>query len=213
MISITLAIIVVTCIISFVAFSNHQIIESLIFDPIAITYKKQWYRFITCGFIHADIQHLGFNMLSFYFFGKIVEPYFNIIFGNNGKAMYILMYVAALVVCLLPTYTKHRTNDHYRSLGASGAVSAIVFAGIFLQPLNKIYLFLIPVGIPGFVFAPIYLGISAYLSKKGGSNINHSAHIWGSIFGIAFLIVACALFSSYRPLASFIEEVQGFFGR
>jgi membrane associated rhomboid family serine protease len=93
-------------------------------------------------------------------------------------------------------------------LGASGAVSAIVFAGIFLYPTAKIGIFILPPFIPGFIFAPIYLFISAYLAKKGGDNINHSAHIWGSIYGILFLIGACYLFSDFDPMYNFTESIK-----
>ncbi len=210
-ITITLAIVILTCVISFTAFSNQRIISDLIFYPPAITQRNQWYRFITCGFIHADIGHLAFNMISFYLFGQFVEAGFLEIFGGTGKMMYLTMYVLALIVCLLPTYFKNRNNYQYRSLGASGAVSAVVFVGIFLYPLNKIGFFIIPPVIPGFIFAPVYLIASAYMSKKGGDNINHSAHIWGALFGIVFLIIACHFTGSFNPVQNFISAVTSFF--
>ncbi len=209
--TITLVIVVITCVISFTAFSNQKIINDLIFYPPAITNNNQWYRFITCGFIHADIAHLAFNMFSFYLFGQFVETAFSDIFSQSGKLIYLAMYVLALAACLLPTYFKHRENYSYRSLGASGAVSAVVFVGIFLFPLNKINILFIPIGIPGFIFAPIYLLISAYMAKRGGDNINHSAHIWGAIFGIAFLIVTCYFLSDFNPVQNFISQIQSFF--
>ncbi|MGI8952189.1 MAG: rhomboid family intramembrane serine protease [Chitinophagaceae bacterium] len=209
--NITLAIVVITCVVSFTAFSNQKIISDLIFYPPAITNNNQWYRFITCGFIHADLGHLAFNMFSFYLFGQFVEKAFGQIFPQNGALIYLAMYLLALIVCLLPTYFANKENYNYRSLGASGAVSAVVFAGIFLFPLNKIGLFIIPPVIPGFIFAPIYLFISAYMSKRGGDNINHSAHIWGAIFGIIYLIIVCYFLSSFSPVQNFINDVQSFF--
>lgn len=209
-ITITIIIIALTCIVSFTAFSNGKVMDDLIFYPPAVTEQKQWYRFVSCGLIHADMQHLAFNMISLYLFGRYVEQDFMLYFGDKGKLFYILLYVSALVVCLLPTYSKNKYNSNYRSLGASGAVSAIVFAGIFLQPLNTIGFFIIPPIIPGFIFAPIYLFISAYLDKKGGDNINHSAHIWGALYGVGFLIVSCYFFSNFRAVENFIEQIKHF---
>ncbi|CAN5487996.1 rhomboid family intramembrane serine protease [soil metagenome] len=193
------------------AFSNQAIIDKLIFYPPAVNNQKEWYRFFTCGLIHADIGHLAFNMFSFYLFGKLAEQQFHEIFAETGTFLYIVLYVSALAVCLLPTYAKQKENYHYKSLGASGAVSAVVFVGIFLYPTSKIGLFVIPPIIPAFIFGPIYLFITAYLDKKGDGNINHSAHLWGALYGIAFLIVTSYFLSDFRPIANFIEEVSGFF--
>jgi membrane associated rhomboid family serine protease len=210
MFTITVVILAITCIVSFTAFSNEKIMEDLIFYPPAVTNRNQWYRFITCGFIHADIMHLAFNMYSFYLFGRMVEEAFFQIFGDKGKFLYILLYIIALIVCLLPTYLNNKENYHYRSLGASGAVSAVIFAGIFIFPTMKMGLFLIPIMVPGFVFGPIFLILSAYLAKRGHGNINHSAHIWGGVFGIVFLIVCSQFLSNYRPVEMFISQVTDY---
>jgi membrane associated rhomboid family serine protease len=207
MFTITVIILAITCIVSFTAFSNEKLMEDLIFYPPAVTNRNQWYRFITCGFIHADIMHLAFNMYSFYLFGRIVEEAFIQIFGDKGKLLYIFLYIIALIVCLLPTYLNNKDNYHYRSLGASGAVSAVIFAGIFIYPTMKMGLFLIPVMVPGFVFGPIFLLLSAYLAKRGHGNINHSAHIWGGVFGIVFLIICSQFLSNYRPVEMFVSQV------
>jgi membrane associated rhomboid family serine protease len=207
----TLIIIIITAIISFAAFSNDKIMNDLIFYPPAVTSNNQFYRFITCGFIHADLGHLIFNMFSLYMFGKFVEEKFNDIFGTGGNLVYLLLYISALVVSLLPTYFKNKNNQHYRSLGASGAVSAVVFAGLMIAPYIKVGLFIIPPVIPGFVFGPLYLIISAWLDKKGRDNINHSAHIWGALFGIAFLIVAGAVSGRYNAVEEFINGIRLYF--
>lgn len=212
MISITIIILVATCVISFIAFSNEKIVSDLIFHPPAITHRNQWYRFITCGFIHADFMHLAFNMYTFYLFGGIVEREFINIFAEKGRALYTIGYFAALIVCLLPTYFKHKDDYHYRSLGASGAVAAIIFIGIMLMPAMKLRLFPIPLDIPAFIFGPLYLIASVYLAKKGGDNINHSAHFWGAMFGIVYIIVTCQFMSSFRPVENFIREVQRYLG-
>ncbi len=207
MITITISIVLLTAVISFIAFSNEKVMDDLIFYPPAITNRNQWYRFITCGFIHADIMHLAFNMYSFYLFGDMVEKAFGIIFGESGKIIYILLYVSALVVSVLPTYFNHQNDYHYRSLGASGAVSAIIFAGIFLYPTLGMGIFPIPFHIPGFVFGPLFLGISYYLANKGHGNINHSAHIWGAIYGIVFLIITSTFLSKINLIENFYNEV------
>jgi membrane associated rhomboid family serine protease len=210
MITVTLVILMLTCVISFIAFSNEKITQDLIFYPPAITNNNQWYRFVTCGFIHADFMHLAFNMYTFYLFGGIVEPAFVEIFGDTGKVLYTVCYILALVVCLLPTYLQHRNNYHYRSLGASGAVSAVIFIGIVLFPTMGMRIFPVPINIPAFIFGPLYLVVSAYLAKKGRGNINHSAHIWGAVFGIVYLVIVCQFNSSFRPIQHFIDEVTAY---
>jgi membrane associated rhomboid family serine protease len=211
-IGITLIIIIITAIISFMAFSNHELMDKLIFYPPAISKEHQWYRFFSNGLIHADIGHLAFNMLSLYLFGDFVEKAFAEIFGDSGKLIYLVMYITALAICLIPTYISQKENYHYRSLGASGAVSAVVFAGIFLFPDQKIGLFFIPPIIPGFIFGPIYLILTAYLAKRGGGGINHSAHLWGALYGIVFLIVmSSALHTGFNPIDHFIQSVKAYF--
>ena len=211
--SITIIIIAINCIVSFLAFSNQRLIDELIFYPPAITNQNQWYRFITCGFIHADIAHLAFNMYSFYMFGQAIENACVDIYGNEGKLMYLLLYISALFFCLLPTYFKHKDDYGYRSLGASGAVSAIVFAFIFLALLRRIGLIIIPgLYAPAFIFGFIYLGITAYLSRRSNSSINHSAHLWGSLYGVLFLSITCKFFTDFNPLANFILQVRSYFG-
>ena len=209
--TITLIIIIITAIISFTGFSNQKIIDDLIFYPPAITRQNQWYRFFTCGLIHADITHLLFNMFSLYMFGEFVERSFStpILFAEKGKLLYILMYFLALFVCLIPTFIKHKNDYYYRSLGASGAVSAVVFAGILLDPTAKLGFFFIPPIIPGYIFGPLYLILSTVLEKRSQDNVNHSAHIWGAIFGIIFIVAAAAILKTeYQPLEQFILKVK-----
>ena len=209
MISITLTIIIVTVIVSLVAFNNEKLMDSFIFYLPAVSEKKQYFRFITSGFIHADMAHLIFNMISFYFFSQaLVEPKFIEFFGDYGRALLMAMYLLALIVSLLPTYLKNKNNTQYRSLGASGAVSAVVFAGLMISPLSQIGFFIIPPIIPGFIFGPLYLLCSAYLERKGGDNINHSAHIWGALFGVVFIIVATKLYSNYDVWTNFVEDIK-----
>jgi membrane associated rhomboid family serine protease len=210
--SITLYITVVTVVVSVLAFYNAALMDKLIFHPYSVSRDNEWYRFISCGFIHADFMHLAINMFSFYMFGDYVEQYFNMLFGQNGKLLYLFLYLSALAVCLIPTYLQQKDRYNYNSLGASGAVSAIVFAGIFLMPTIQIGFFIIPPIIPGFIFGPIYLGITAYLAKQGQGGINHSAHLWGSLYGVIFLIVAAYFIAQFNVVASFIEQIRIYLG-
>ncbi len=207
--SITLIIIIITVLVSIGGFSRPKIIEDLIFYPPAVSQRGQWYRFFTCGLIHADFGHLLFNMLSLYFFGPEVERAFLEIFGEMGKWLYLFLYVSALLFSLLPTYLKNKNNAQYRSLGASGAVSAVIFAGLMLAPGTEVYIFFIPIPIPGFIFAPLYVLISVLLDRRGGDNINHSAHIWGGLYGLLFVIVA-GYFVQYNAIEEAYERIKSY---
>ena len=206
--SITLYITIITIAISIAAMYNYALMEKLIFQPYAVHNDNQWYRFISSGFIHADYIHLAFNMFSFYMFGDYIEQYFSMIFGRTGSTMYIILYISSLCICLIPTYLQHYKQYNYNSLGASGAVSAIVFVGIFLQPTMQIGFFIIPPIIPGFIFGPLYLGLTAYLAKSGQGGINHSAHLWGSIYGVVFLIITSYFMGNYNVLSAFVEQIR-----
>lgn len=179
--SITLIIVILTCLVSITAFSNQQMLEQSVFWPYYIKRKNEWWRFISCGFVHAGYMHLAFNMITLYFFGRIVEVY---IFNRSG---FVLFYVLALIASNIFSYLKHRDNFDYRALGASGAVSAVVFAFIILAPWEKIIIFVIPV--PAIIYGVFYLAYSAYMSRKGYDNIGHDAHLWGGIFGIVYTLV------------------------
>jgi len=184
-ITITLSIIFITGIISISGFRQPKIIDELIFWPPAINKLHQYYRFITCGLIHADYMHLIFNMVTLYFFGTIMEAHYQ---GELGlqKWYYLALYIGALIVSNIPTYIKHRNDDEYRSLGASGAVSAVLFSFILLSPWQQIIVIVFPV--PAIVYGALFLIYSAYMSRKGGDHVNHDAHFYGALFGILFTI-------------------------
>jgi len=209
-ITISLMLVLANCAVSIPAFSNTKLMNDLIFYPPAIANNNQYYRFITHGFLHADIAHLAFNMIALYSFGGAVEQIFSLdcLFGSMGKVYYLLMYMVALVVATLPTYQKNKNNYQYRSLGASGAVSAVVFAGITLLPQLPINFMFIPIDIPGYVFGIVYLGVSAYLDRKGGGNVNHSAHLWGAAFGVVFTIIMCLALAKLNVLENFLRQIQ-----
>ncbi|TCJ16543.1 rhomboid family intramembrane serine protease [Flaviaesturariibacter flavus] len=202
---ITYVIIAVTVIVSLIAFSNQKVMDDLIFYGPAID-NGQWYRFFTSGLIHQDYFHLLFNMYALYGFGSYVEYRFTELFPGYGQLAYAFLYVAALLASDLPSFNKHRHNAYYRSLGASGAVSAVIFACIILSPTMPIRLFLLP-ALPGFIFGFLYLLLTSYLDRKGAGHINHSAHLWGALFGIAFIIVA-GIAAGQPVVSDFIFQVR-----
>jgi membrane associated rhomboid family serine protease len=181
--SLTIFIIIVTAITSIMAFDRYDLRAKLIFTPYIIERRKEWFRFISHGFIHADYNHLIFNMITLFFFGRPVEEAFGQLFGAGGRLVFILFYLSAIGVASIVSFRKNRNNPSYSALGASGAVSAILYTAILLDPLNGIYLFFIPIPIPGIIFGVLYLVYSSYMSKRGMDNIGHDAHLYGAIYG------------------------------
>ncbi len=177
---------IVTIVISFLAFQDRRILQRFILSPFAVVHYKQWYRVITHAFIHADWMHLLFNMIAFWSFGKVVVLYFGHI-SNNPHLHFYLMYFIAIVISSTQDLIKQKDNPDYFSLGASGAVSAVIFSAIFFDPWSKILIFFIPC--PGILFGVIYLIYSSYMGKKGGDHINHSAHFYGSVLGFLYPLV------------------------
>lgn len=190
----TLAIIAITCVISVAAFNNSAVMNRLLMWPPAVR-RGQFDRFITYGFVHAQDGgvHLLFNMVTLYFFGRAIEHFYRSHIAGMG---FVLFYLAALVVSILPSYIKHRNDARYMSLGASGAVSAILFAYILFAPWNQIYVFFIPV--PAIVYAVLYTVYTIYAAQRGKDNINHSAHLYGAAFGvIATIAIEPALLNEF----------------
>jgi len=181
---VTLAIVAVTVLVSWQAFGNRRLLERLLLWPPAVERQRQYDRLVTHGFVHADWQHLLFNMITLYFFGRGVEQMFAPYIGPLG---FVLFYLSAIVVAILPTWLRHRHDPRYRSLGASGAVSAVLFAFILTQPWALIFVFFIPV--PAIVYAVLYVGYSVWMDRRGGDNVNHSAHLWGAGYGVLFTVM------------------------
>jgi membrane associated rhomboid family serine protease len=185
---ITYLIMGLTVLVSFSAWNRPQLMSRLIMNPYAISKKNQIYRFVTSGFIHQDHMHLILNMFSLYFFGIAVELVFNNVFGASGNLYFILLYVSAIIVSDLPSYFKHKNNPRYASLGASGGVSAIIFAFIIFEPLQSICIY-IALCMPGFILGTGYILFSWYQGRKAKDNINHDAHLYGALFGFIFCII------------------------
>jgi len=184
--SLSFLIMAVTVGISLLAWQKPAWLDAMMMSPYRIDRKKEYWRFITSGFIHADFAHLFFNLFSFYFFGTQLEYIFGIIFPGFGGEVFILFYLLAILVADLPTYFKQRNNPYFNSLGASGAVSAVIFAGIMFFPTEKIYLFGF-VGIPGFIYAGLFTWYSIAMDRRGRDYVNHSAHLYGGLFGVLFI--------------------------
>ena len=181
MFSQTLIIIIFTALTSILAFNNQKLYGDLIMYPPAVN-KGQYYRLLTSGFIHADFNHLIFNMLTLYFFGKTVENAMGTIIGKYG---FLALYLGGIIVSDIPSYLKNRTNHHYASLGASGGVSSVVFSFIMFAPWAW---FAFP-PVPAIVYGIGYLFYCVYMGKKGGDGINHDAHFWGALYGVVFTLI------------------------
>jgi membrane associated rhomboid family serine protease len=209
---ITVALIAANVIISLVAMNNNDVLSKTIMWPYGVKKYNQFYRFITSGFIHADYMHLFFNMFTLFFFGKVVEPAFKY-HGLGGSIAYVALYFLGLIASDIPTYLKQKDNYNYHCLGASGAVSAIVFAAIVFNPWGSIYIYG-ALKISAFVYAILYIFYCVAMSRRGGDNINHDAHLWGSLFGLGFTV---ALIAAMQPwmFEKILEELKhpSLFGR
>lgn len=179
-----LIIIALTCLISWVGFKDRSFLDRWLLNPYQARRKKRLAPYLSYGFVHADFMHLLFNMITLYFFGQAMESHFEPYFGGFG---YYIFYLGGIVLSILPSALPNRNNPRYSTLGASGAVSAVLFAYILLQPWSLLYIYFIPV--PAIIYALFYVGYSIYLDKKGGDNVNHSAHLWGAAYGIGFTVL------------------------
>jgi membrane associated rhomboid family serine protease len=182
-VSVALVIFVVTLAASLAGlFLKPQIIERSLFRPYWFLRSKQYPTIVTSGFVHADLGHLIFNMLTFYFFAFPLEK-------QIGSARFAALYFLGLVVSDLGTYFKHRGNPEYASLGASGAISAVLFAAIVYFPWMKLFIIPIPLPIPAPLFAVGYLAYSWWSARQARGRINHDAHLGGALFGVLFVLV------------------------
>ena len=179
---VSFTILIITILMSVIAFKRPDLLDKWMLIPSRITQKKSYFEFITSGFIHADMGHLFFNMFTFYFFAVPLE-------SKMGPVNFLILYFASMIISVIPSYIYNRANPHFASLGASGAVSGAVFGCILYYPLSKIYIMFIPIGIPAFLYAILYLIYCIYSSHRQGGTINHSAHFWGSLSGLIITIM------------------------
>ncbi|WP_299581324.1 rhomboid family intramembrane serine protease [uncultured Sunxiuqinia sp.] len=184
----TLIIIAITAFASILAFSREDLMDKLQFNASKVVHKREYYRLVSHGFVHANWEHLIVNMIVLFSFGRVIEAYFEYGFGRMATAYYLILYFGGMIVSNLYAIYKHRNNFYYNAVGASGAVSAVLFAAIFFEPWNKIYFFgVLP--IPGIVFALLYLAYSYYMGRKQNDNVAHDAHFLGAVFGFIFPIL------------------------
>jgi membrane associated rhomboid family serine protease len=185
----TITIIVITVLVTILAFNNRMVMDKSLLSPYRIIHNKEWYRVVTHAFVHADYWHLIVNMLVFFSFGMAVEWLFRDLKEAsviaNAKLHFLILYFGGIVISTLTTIKKQKDNYYYHGVGASGAVSAVVFFSIFFRPLDKLYLMgIIP--IPAIIFGVAYLFYSHYMSRKSNDNINHDAHFIGAVFGFIY---------------------------
>jgi len=164
------------------AFSNENLYANMILQPFSVYRRQRVYTVITSGMIHNDWIHLFFNMLSYYFFAFQLEPML-------GHWQFGFLYVASLILSDLPTVFKHKNDEWYHSLGASGAVSAVIFSYIMYNPVSSMYIIPFPFPIYSIVFGILYLVYCNYASKHSRDNINHDAHMFGALSGLLITII------------------------
>ncbi len=179
----------ITSLISLWAFNNGRVFSALLYEPYVIKVQGEWYRFITHAFIHSNWPHLLVNMFVLYMFGRNVELLYGQIAGGSALLPFLTLYIGGILFSSLPSFKKYMMDPGYRAVGASGAVSAVLFAQILMLPTTPIYFFLIPFPIPAFVFGILYLFYSYYMDKRGGDNVAHDAHFYGAVYGIVFTAV------------------------
>jgi membrane associated rhomboid family serine protease len=202
---ITYIILAITIITSIMAMDNQSLKGKMMFNPYSINHHKEWYRFFSHGLIHADWFHLIFNMLALYMFGMDVESDYKYYFEGKAILFYLILYIGGLAMSSLYSYERHKENAYYNSLGASGAVSAIIFASVLLEPTSRIgFIFFPGVRLPAYIWGILYLGYEYYQGKKGNTGIAHDAHIWGAVYGLVLTILL-----KPQLVTIFIDKITG----
>lgn len=188
--SFLMIIIIVTVLVSLNAFNKSRILDKMVYSPYRVKHEKEYYRLLSHMFIHADSVHLIFNMMSLYFLGSFLENELMFSFGSIGGEVHflILYFFGGLFSTLIP-FSRNQDNSNYRALGASGAVSAVIFAAIIWNPTMKLSLLFLPIPIPAYIFGPIYLAFEYWADCRGGTGIAHDAHIGGAIFGVIYVLI------------------------
>ncbi|HXP50618.1 MAG TPA: rhomboid family intramembrane serine protease [Bacteroidia bacterium] len=203
---VTYTIIAINCIVSFMGFSDRNFFEKYLYRPYNIHHNRgEWYRVFTSAFLHANVPHLFFNMFAFYSFGSILESQiFPGFFHEKALFYYILLYIGAIIVSAVPAFEKHKNTYAYAAVGASGAVSAVVFSFILIDPMAPLQLMFLPFNFTAWMFGGLYLIYSWYMSKHGHDNIGHDAHLWGGLFGVVFTLILHPAFAM-----AFVNQITG----
>ena len=201
---VTLLLLAITGLVSVMAFSNQRLFTELMFEPFVIKARGQWHRFITHAFVHSGWPHLLVNAMVLFGFGQHVEGEFALYAPAAPSMVYLSLYIGGILFSSLAAYKRHMHDPDYRAVGASGAVSSVLFAYILMTPANKISLMLFPVGVPAWMFGGLSLLYSWYLDKKRSDNVAHDAHFYGALFGLAFMVIL-----DPGILGRFIEQLTG----
>ncbi|MCE2682086.1 MAG: rhomboid family intramembrane serine protease [Flavobacteriia bacterium] len=188
--SVLLILIVITVIVSMSAFNNNQLTNRLLYSPYSCKHDGDYFRMFGHMFIHADTMHLLFNMMSLFFLGSLLEDELMFTYGKvRGEVHFLLIYILGGLFATLIPYIRHQDNPSYRSLGASGAVSAVIFAAILWNPKMELMIMFLPIPIPAYIFGPLYIAFEYWADRRGGTGIAHDAHIGGAIFGILYVLI------------------------
>jgi membrane associated rhomboid family serine protease len=188
--SVLLVVIVITVLVSLRAFNNSELTNKLLYSPYACKHEGAYFRMIGHLFIHADFMHLSFNMMSLYFLGTILEQELMYSYGEvRGEAHFLVIYILGGLFATLIPYIRHQDNPSYRALGASGAVSAVIFAAIIWNPQMELMILFLPIPIPAYIFGPLYIAFEYWADRRGGTGIAHDAHIGGAIFGVLYVLI------------------------
>ena len=204
MLNLTIVIIIITALSSLAAFNRQDLQSKFMFNSYQVYHRKEYYRLLSHTLVHGDLFHLFVNMLVLFSFGKVVEYGFGELFGGKGFIYFLVLYIGGAVVASLPGLFRHKDNPGYNAVGASGAVSAVLFSAIIWAPTSSIYLMFIPIPIPAFIFGPLYIAYEIYMDRRGGTRIAHDAHYWGAIYGIVFTLI-----SEPRLFGYFINQIFG----
>ena len=179
---------------------NPQLVDEWAFKPYQVVRQREWPRWLTAGFVHVGLMHLLFNMLTLYLFGPYVEL-------AMGSVKYAVMYLGAELAANGLTYWKYRNEPNYSAVGASGAVSGVMFAFCLFEPFSVLYLIIPPIPVWAIIFAFFYVAISIYASNRGGGRIAHEAHLGGALGGIVLTILLYP-----AAVSVFLEQVAAKFG-
>ena len=184
--AILILIIITTGLISFTAFNNGEAFHKLKFNPYLVSSNREWYRFISHGFVHGDWIHLIFNVYVLWEFGKLVMLIFSYKLENLANLYFLGLYFPAIIASSIFSYLRYKDQPHYSAVGASGAVMAVVFSSIILFPEGRMGLLFIPVMLPSWVFGLLYMVYTVVMARKQMDNIGHDAHFWGAVYGIIY---------------------------
>lgn len=200
MASITIMLVIIISLTSVMAFYNREVMKQFEFNAFKVYHKKQYHRLLTHALVHANWEHLMVNMIVLWSFGTAVEHYFKMYFGGNSTWYFLALFFGSVIFSSLLSLVKQRNNVYYNAVGASGAVSAVLFAAIFFNPWENIYFFgILPM--PGIIFGLLYLYYSFYMSRKKLDNIGHDAHFMGALIGFCTpMIIQPSLFWDFVNL-------------